>query len=299
MKVLVFGATGDQGEAQLRRLIAAGHTPVAVARDPSKLGVAGVESVAADYRDPDSLARALDGVDALFVTMPSTSFQAADPLIRAVEAIGKAAARQGLRMVVFNSSMIIKDEKRGFAAHDARWEMRERLRDSGVPTVSIQPVIYLDNLLRAWARRHILEEGRIFYPHHPELDVCWICQDDVSDLMIAALNRPHLSGHAYNVGGAEAIRGPDLARRLGAVLGRPLRFDPRPIPDFCEAMAGVFKDVTTLDHERLTGELRCIYEWYNFADEKPFSVDMGPILADLPVALTRLEDWASRQDWRP
>ncbi|OYQ34813.1 hypothetical protein CHU95_09480 [Niveispirillum lacus] len=299
MKVLVFGATGDQGQAQLRRLVAAGHTPVAVARDPAKIAIAGVVSVVADYRDPDSLVRALDGIDALFITMPSTSFQAAEPLIRAVEAIGMAAQRQGLRMTVFNSSMIIKEGKRGFAAHDARWEMRERLRDSGTPIVSIQPVIYLDNLLRAWARKHILEEGRLFYPHHPELDVCWICQDDVSDLMIAALDRPHLSGRAYNVGGAEAIRGPDLARRLGAVLGRSLRFDPRPIPDFCAAMAGVFKDVTTLDHDRLTSELRRIYEWYNFGEEKPFYVDMAPVLADLPVTLTGLEDWAARQDWRP
>ncbi len=69
MKVRVFGATGDQGEAQLRRLIAAGHTPIAVACDPSKLRLAGVARVVADDREPDSLARALDGADLLFITM--------------------------------------------------------------------------------------------------------------------------------------------------------------------------------------------------------------------------------------
>jgi hypothetical protein len=29
--------------------------------------------------------------------------------------------------------------------------------------------------------------------------------------------------------------------------------------------------------------------------DKPFFVDMAPVLRDLPVTLTRLEDWAARQ----
>ncbi len=57
-------------------------------------------------------------------------------------------------------------------------------------------------------------------------------------------------------------------------------------------MAGVLKHVATLGHECLTGALRRIDEWDHFGEEKPFSVDMAPILADLPVKLTRLEDWA-------
>ena len=34
MRVVVFGATGDQGRAQVRSLARAGHDPLAVSRNP-------------------------------------------------------------------------------------------------------------------------------------------------------------------------------------------------------------------------------------------------------------------------
>ncbi len=299
MRVTVFGASGDQGAAQVRRLRAAGHHPVAVGRSLSKLhAVVGhdVECVVADYSDRAAIDSALRGADAVFLTLPSTSFQAADGVIQAATEVADAAMHAGVGIIVFNSSMAIMDRPMGFAAQDARFEIRRRLFASGVPAVSIQPVIYIDNLLRAWAKPHI-NRGVICYPHAETLDVSWISQDDSADLMIAAMTRPHLAGRAFNVGGAEAIRGPDLARRLSAVLERPLRFVSQPIPDFTASMNSVFEKVSTLDRDRLRSELERIYTWYNHGAERPFLVDMAPVLAELPVRLTRLEDWAAAQTW--
>src|SRR5438105_3994659 len=58
MRVVVFGATGDQGSAQVRALARAGHDPVAVSRRPQELAVDGrrIETFAADFADLPSLA---------------------------------------------------------------------------------------------------------------------------------------------------------------------------------------------------------------------------------------------------
>ena len=62
--------------------MAAGHQPVAVSRRPRPwlLGGQAVETRAADFADPASLAAACAGAEAVFLNLPSTSFQAAEPL---------------------------------------------------------------------------------------------------------------------------------------------------------------------------------------------------------------------------
>lgn len=297
MRVVVFGATGDQGRAQVRALASAGHRPLAVSRGGNHAAVFGdeVEPVRADFADHDSLARAVAAGDAVFLNLPSTSFQAAAPLVAAAQVIAQAAKAAGSRAIVFNTSLPVPRDRLGFAAQDARHDMRRAVLDAGVPAVVVQPVVFLDNLLKAWAWPSIATTGTIVYPHAETLDVSWICHDDLAALMVAALERPALAGSIFDVGGPDTVRGPELARRLGAAWGRPIAFRSQSIEDFCAGMHAVFERVATLEADRLVGELGRIYRWYNTAPEHPFKVDMGPVLARLPATLTPIAAWAARQ----
>ncbi|MBV0911065.1 SDR family oxidoreductase [Anianabacter salinae] len=297
MKVAVFSATGDQGLAQVHALVKAGHTVTAIARRPEAAALPeGVTPCAADYADHDSLRAAMDGAEAVLLNLPSTSFQAAEPLIDATRVIAKAAAESPtLQTLVFNTSMPVPKVRMNIAAQDARLEMREILLASGAPVIVVQPVVYIDNLLKAWAWPEIDRENLIHYPHEETLEVCWICHADLASLMVAAAERPHLAGRVLDVGGPEAIRGPDLARRLGAVWNRPLRFQSMPVATCGEVMAAVFKASASLDSATLAREMTLKYTWYNDPVDRPFYVDMAPVLQDLPVRLTSLEDWAARQ----
>lgn len=297
MKVAVYSATGVQGMGQVRALLAAGHQPIAISRRPEAADLPeGVVPVAADYDDHASLERAMEGADAVLLNLPSTSFQKAEPLIAAADAIARAAARSdSVKVLVFNTSMPVPDRMMGIAAQDARLEMRNRIMTAGVPAITIQPVVYLDNLLQPWAWPAIEKDNLLYYPHAETLEVCWICHDDLGKLMVAAAERPHLAGRIFDVGGPEAIRGPDLARRLGKVWDRPLRFESMPL-DICgEVMAQVFEGKASLDRDTLAREMTLKYTWYNDETDRPFFVDMAPVLAELPVSLTSLEDWAARQ----
>ena len=300
MQVAVFGATGDQGAGQLRRLLAAGHSPVAISRKPA--ASTQYETRAADFADHASLIRAIEGVDAIFLNFPSTSFNAADPLIEAAGVIANAAAQSPtMSVLVFNTSLPVSKEKMGYMAQDARVDMRARILASGVPAVIVQPVVFLDNLLKAWCWPGILAEGRIVYPHAETLDVTWICHDDIADLMIAAMTRPHLAGRIFAIGGGETVRGPQLAAKLSRAWRRKLTFHSLGVEDYAARMYQVFSRTTNIDADRLVGELIRNYRRYNESPDRPFHIDMAPVLKELPVTLCTIEDWAARQalppDW--
>jgi uncharacterized protein YbjT (DUF2867 family) len=73
--ILVTGATGKQGGATARRLLADGRPVRALVRDPAapaaaELAAAGAELVCGDFDDLASLPPALDGVGAVFGIPP-------------------------------------------------------------------------------------------------------------------------------------------------------------------------------------------------------------------------------------
>jgi uncharacterized protein YbjT (DUF2867 family) len=307
---LVLGATGDQGWPQVIRLAQHGWRVLAAARSVERVANAlaaepaldpraraRVAPTALDNADAAALARAVGSADVVLANYPSSSLHDGGALVAAAERLGRAAAQAGTGLVVLNTSLPLPERPLGYRAQDVRFAQRAALREAGVPTVSIQPVVYMDNLLRGWAYPSIVEHDTFEYPHAPTLDVSWLCQHDLAALMCAAAERPQLAGRDFNVGGPEVLRGPDVARILTAVSGREIRFVSQPVEAFAARMHRVFARDASLDADALTGELTRIYRWYNEAPEKPFRVEMAPVLRELPVVLTTFAEWAARQRW--
>ena len=297
MRILVTGATGDQGRAQVELAVERG-VPVRAGVHRRAVGswAAGVDPVPMDFEDEASVARAMQGVDTVFANFPSSSFNEGARLVAAAATAASAAASAGVRLIVLNTSQPVRDEPLGFHGHDVRLAMREALRRSAVPVVTLQPVVFMGNLLQ-WAYRPIVEEGIFRYPHRPELEVAWICQRDLAALMFAAAARPELAGRVFDVGGPELLRGDDVARILSRVIGRPVRFVSQPIADFCRAVSPRLAALEPAQRDFYLTELARIYEWYNDSPLAPFRVDMSGVLRELPVRLTPFAEWAASQDW--
>ena len=302
MRLLILGASGDQGAAQVQAALAAGHSVKAACRRPPLLehatSMEALEWVSVDYRQPTTLAPAMQGVNVVLANFPSSSFNDGPTLVRAAMATGVAAHAAGVALIVFNTSLPVMETPRGFAAHDVRLQMREALEQSGVPVISLQPVVFMDNLLRGWAFPHIADRNRFVYPHEANLEVCWICQDDLAALMLAAAARPDLAGRHIAVGGPAPIRGTDVAAALTQASGREIRFESQSVEAFCVAMEALMQSRAPEERSRMIRELGNIYRWYNTSAERPFFVDMSPVLRELPVRLTSFAEWSARQHWR-
>ncbi|KAI0148901.1 hypothetical protein BJ166DRAFT_628542 [Pestalotiopsis sp. NC0098] len=300
MRVVVFGASGVQGAAQVAALSRAGHDPIAVSRNPNPLNIDGkpVETFALDFEDAWGLEEVLEMGQVIFLNLPSTSFQTSEPVIAAAKKIGEAAAKaSNVRMIVFNTSMPVPDESKGIRAQDDRREMRQLLRATGVPLVSIQPVVFLENLLEGWARPPLVERDTIVYCHQESLEVSWICHHDIAQFMMAAMERPDLDGKNFAVGGPETVRLPQLTAKLSRAWDRPLKYESQTVDDFCEKISQAMKDRSSLDLDRVVADMRKAYTYYRESDE--FKPDMTEVLKQLPVSLTSIEEWAKQHPVPP
>ncbi|HEX8073750.1 MAG TPA: NAD(P)H-binding protein [Thermoleophilaceae bacterium] len=122
MRALVTGATGKVGGATARALLARGDEVRALVRDPeraTRLLPSGVECVAGDATDPESVARAARGCELAFNAMglPEQWFED-DGIFERVNARGtenviRAAREAGVRRAVHTSTIDVFHGERG------------------------------------------------------------------------------------------------------------------------------------------------------------------------------------------
>src|SRR5215831_11991960 len=98
---LVTGSTGNVGREVAAQLLAGGKQVRLFTRDASKVSLSGngVEVVSGDYGSPDSLSRAANGVDAIFLMHQSPDRQQFEQLVDAIKAAGRPR-------IVFLSSIL-------------------------------------------------------------------------------------------------------------------------------------------------------------------------------------------------
>ena len=297
MRVVVFGASGVQGAAQINALCRAGHDPVAVSRNPKPIEVDGrkIESFAADFSDPEAIQESLKNAEIVFLNLPSTSFQPAEPVIAAARTVGTAAKQTpSTRLILFNTSMPVPDVSKNIEAQYHRRQIQDMLRDMQLPVISIQPVCFLDNLLEGWAWPPIRDHNLIRYCHKPDLDVSWISLDDVAQLMLAAMQHPELAGRNFAVGGPETVRLPELTEKLARAWNRPLKYEFQTVEDFSNKIGQAMKNRAHIDPDVLVDQMYRAYMWYN--NNNGFKVDMQPVLKELPAKLTSIEEWGRRHN---
>lgn len=100
MKLAVFGATGTVGSVLLDKALAAGNDVRALARTPSRLTLdhPSLTVVQGDAKDPDAVARTLDGVDVVVSTLGG--FADPDSISIGTAIITEAMRAAGLRRIV-------------------------------------------------------------------------------------------------------------------------------------------------------------------------------------------------------
>src|SRR5258708_38250596 len=107
-RVLVFGATGQQGGAVARHLLANAWNVRALVRNPNQasaqaLKQQGVELVQGDLNDPASLRDAMGGVDSVFSVQTSFAAGGVEAEERQGKAVADAAGETGVTHFVYSS----------------------------------------------------------------------------------------------------------------------------------------------------------------------------------------------------
>jgi dihydroflavonol-4-reductase len=128
MAVLVTGGTGFLGRALVERLVADGERVRALARSEAAaraVEALGAEPVRGDVLDVEALASAMRGCELVFHAAGANAFCLRDPSplfevnVEGSRAVVRAAARTGIRRVVYTSSAATLGEARGTVGSEA------------------------------------------------------------------------------------------------------------------------------------------------------------------------------------
>ncbi|GGT61878.1 NmrA family NAD(P)-binding protein [Actinomadura citrea] len=230
--ILISGATGKQGGATARRLLAEGRPVRALVRDltapaAAALAAAGAQLVRGDFDDAASLPPALDGVAAVF-GIPPVAFGAAGPDTDLEVARGRvlidAAAAAGIEQVVFSTVASTSAASRG---SEGKALIEEYLRDRiALPTV-LRPVRFMTNYLGVAGAIGIdgISHGlhRHLFPPHEPMQI--ITLEDIADFAALAFADPaRFAGRTLELAGDEPTP-VEAAAAIAEATGIPLRYE--------------------------------------------------------------------------
>ena len=224
--ILVAGVTGQQGGAVARRLHAGGWRVRGLTRNPGAerarpLLELGIETVAGDLTNADSLAEPTAGVYGVFA-MATPFEKGEDNEVAQGTTLGDAAAAAGVRHYVY-SSVGSADKKTGIPHFESKARVEEHLKELDLPLTIVRPTSFMENLVRYATQR--TDEGLIVpVPLQSTTRVQMIAVDDIAAIVAIVFAEPEkYVGTAFDLAGDE-LSFPEAAAGLGAAIGQPVRY---------------------------------------------------------------------------
>jgi uncharacterized protein YbjT (DUF2867 family) len=214
--ILVTGATGSNGTELIKRLSTAGRTVRGLVRKPLALDkVAGVEFVTGNFDDPQSIRRAIEGVEGAFLVTNSTE-RTEEQQLKFVE----VAREAGLQHIVYLSQLhAARNSPVRFLRYHAVVE--DAIAASGIAFTNLRPNLYMQGLLGF--RSSIISTGRFFAPIG-DARVSVVDVRDIAAVAAAALTQSGHYGKTYDITGPEPLMHAEMASQLSEALGRPVTF---------------------------------------------------------------------------
>jgi uncharacterized protein YbjT (DUF2867 family) len=218
--ILVTGATGLNGSELIRRLSASGVAVRALVRDPAKAAAAiaalpNVEIVQGDMARPETLAAALRGVDRAMLISSS------DPMMLDVQTnFIEAARKAGVKHVV-KLSGIMPELDSAFRFARMHGEIEQRLEASGMAFTHLRAGEFMPAYFRQ--APNIAAKGAMFLPME-EARIASIDVGDIAEIAARVLTRPGHEGKTYPLTGPEALTMTEVAAKLSAATGKPIRY---------------------------------------------------------------------------
>jgi uncharacterized protein YbjT (DUF2867 family) len=230
--ILITGASGSVGKAVLQEAIRKQSKVCAMYRSKEEAAKApaGCEAVLADYTDKQSLRKALDGVNSVYVVC--------SPIPQLVELESNmldASKEAGVKHVVLNSALGAGDYPKSFPGWHRKVE--DKLKGMGLSYSILRPNGFLQNIV-AYNAPSIRTQGA-FYAAMGDAKVSYLDVGDIAVVAVKALEGGAHAGKTYELNGPEAISNQELAKRISRVTGRAVDYVDIPESAQREAMLGM------------------------------------------------------------
>ncbi|MBP2330021.1 uncharacterized protein YbjT (DUF2867 family) [Kibdelosporangium banguiense] len=292
--VLVTGATGKQGGATARALLAAGSPVRAFVRDPATerakaVEALGAELVTGDLDDPASIRRAAEGARAVFsVQMPDLNDLAGDSEWVQGRNLVDAARDAGVDQFVHTSASGVGQHVDAPGWADGRWAamehslgtkkaLQDRVRDAGFRYWTLlKPAFFMETFLPPSLLMPNRPEGGLVGLIKPDTELSLVAVADIGAAAAAAFADPERFHKVELELASDRMSMRRIAEVLSHALGTTLT---APEMSASEAVAAGMPEFLVRPHE-----------WQNEVGQ-PARPEFAQAL-DIP--LTGFADWAEK-----
>ncbi|NOY73238.1 MAG: NmrA family NAD(P)-binding protein [Gammaproteobacteria bacterium] len=290
--VLVYSGMGAQGSAITRALIANGHNVRALTRSEKNDDIIksnGASPMHADLGDLASLKEATNGCNAIVLTLP-LAFDI-DAAVGWADNVIQAAQDAAVKCLVFNASGPIPKNTTGVAAIDIKLLVAEKLAQSGLPVITLQPTLYMGNLAAPWTAPAITHQGTLAYPLPEQQQVSWISWENMAEFAAAAVEHTEFAGQSFRIGGSKALSGTDIAKAFAIHLSQPISYCSVALNDFEKGLNHALG-------EPAGTEIAKLYKWFSGEGADSLNVDNTDATQALGIVPNDFDDWIKTVDWK-
>jgi uncharacterized protein YbjT (DUF2867 family) len=274
--IVVTGATGHQGGAVARELLAKGHKVKAMTRKPASpaavaLKARGAEVVQGDLDDAASLEQLLRGAWGVFAVQNTWEAGVAKEEEQGHRLV-KLARQQGVQHFVY-TSVGSAQRKTGIPHFDNKARIEQSVRSEGFPSwVIIRPVFFMENFLSPWAKPAI-DQGQLMLAIQPTTKLQMIAVSDIGKYgALAFAEAARMNGKEIDLAGDEKTM-PETAAVFSKAAGRTVTFQQVPI-----------QEVRTVSADQAV-----MLEWF---DRVGYNADIKKNEQEYGIRATPLNEWA-------
>ncbi len=220
--ILLTGATGYVGGQLLRALREKGFAVRCLTRRPEELKAAGVEVVAGDVLNLESIRAAMKGVSAAYYLVHSmgsaASFEEQDRT--AAANFAQAAREAGIDRIIYLGGLGNSEEK--LSAHlRSRQEVGELLRSTGIRCIEFRAsvVIGTGSLSFEMIRALVERLPVMIAPRWVSVSAQPIAIADLTAYLMAALRLPGKESRVFEIGGSDRVSYGGLMREYARQRG--------------------------------------------------------------------------------
>ncbi len=279
--ILVTGATGQQGGATARALLAEGHNVYAMTRNPDgeaarSLAAEGAQIVRGDLDEEASLRAALEGMWGVFAVQ--NTWEAG---VEGEEEQGKRLAElarvAGVHHYVY-ASVGSAHLGTGIPHFDNKSRVEDTVRRLGFPSWTIlRPVFFMENLASPWFKPAI-DDGMLAIGMKSDTPLQMIAVQDIGEYgRLAFEDHEDLNGQAVDIAGDE-LTPDEAAAALGSAAGRDIAHFQVPIEQVRE----------------FSEDFAAMLEWF---DAVGYSADIAGNEERFGIRPTPFGEWVRTVSW--
>jgi uncharacterized protein YbjT (DUF2867 family) len=271
-KILVTGATGQQGGALARLLLQKKHNKVyALTRNTQSsaaqdLRNKGANILKGDLDDSDSLEQAVKDVDSVFLM--GTPFEdGTEAETRRGKLMADVAKENNIEHLVY-SSVANADQNTGIPHFESKYKIEQHIKNLGIPFTIIGPTFFMENLLGPG-----LEQGQLALPLSPFSILQQSALQNIAEFSALMLEgRKPFLGKRIDIASDE-VTGEQAAKILSNELGYKIKYVHVPLEQVYRA----------------NEDMARMYDWY---ERVGTGIDITSLHQEYPEV-----NWLTFKDW--